>query len=262
MLYQDDHLYYLWKPADIPSTRGKQHSFLDMVDSGEYEHWLAHSHHEGYHERMRAYLVDHIQEFNLEPIENVHATLNSLLHTFSHQQEYGLLNRLDTPTAGFLYFAKNIPTYIDFKLHQKEERLIKHYLAKVDGHVHYLVDNGHDHDEVVVDGDYIHIYYPLMHHQHLHDRMVVLRTPEEFTKGRGQPMFKKTTIHPFHYNIEDNRTMIHITIESGARHQIRAHLSALGYPILGEQLYTKKKDYHHMPLHLWSIGCEIKPDEE
>lgn len=131
-----------------------------------------------------------------------------------------------------MYFAKDIPNYIDYKLHQKQGRITKHYLAKVDGHVEYLFMHGHDHEEIVVEGEHIHIYYPLMHHAHLDDRMVVLHTPEEFTKGRGNALFKKTTIRPLHYNIQDNRTMLHITIDAGARHQIRAHLAALGYPIL------------------------------
>ncbi len=193
----------------------------------------------------------------MQLIHEVHGTVHALTHTFSHAQEYGLLNRLDTPTAGFLYFAKDIPRYIDFKLHQKEDRLCKHYLAKVAGHVTYLVHHGHDHDEIVIDDEHVHIHYPLMHHVHLQDRMTVLTDPAHITKGRGKPLFKKTSLRVLHYDIPENKSLIHITIRAGARHQIRAHMAALGYPILGDTLYAKQKDHHHVPLHLRSIGCEL-----
>jgi 23S rRNA-/tRNA-specific pseudouridylate synthase len=60
MLYQDEHLYYLRKPAGIPSTWGKQECFLDMLESGEYERRLAHPHHDAYHDRMQPVLVEQI----------------------------------------------------------------------------------------------------------------------------------------------------------------------------------------------------------
>ena len=97
-----------------------------------------------------------------------------------------------------------------------------------------------------------------MHHKHLNDRMSVLLHPEHITKGRGKAIFKKTSLRVVDYDIKENKTLLHITIDAGARHQIRAHLGALGYPVLGETLYTKNKDHHHIPLHLWSMGCEIK----
>lgn len=258
MLYQDEHVYYLWKPAGVPSTRWKQSCFLDMLVSWEYERWMHHVHHDAYHNLMRPYLLKHIAALGLKKVEEVHATMNSLLHTFSHAQEYWLLNRLDTPTAWFLYFAKSIPSYIDYKLHQKQERLSKHYIAKVDGHVAYLLDQWHhDHDEIEVDGDCIHIYYPLMHHVHLDDRMSVLLCPDHITKWRGKAIFKKTTLRVIDYDVAENKTLLHVTISSWARHQIRAHLGALWYPILWDELYTKKKDYHHVPLHLRSVWCEL-----
>jgi len=261
MLYQDENLYYLRKPAWVPSTRWKQECFLDMLVSWAYERWLAHPHHSAYHKNMQPYLVEHIAQQWLKKVEEVHATVHSLLHTFSRAQEYGLVNRLDTPTSGFLYFAKSVSAYIDHKLHQKEDRLIKHYIAKVDGHVAYLFDHGHEHDEIEIENDLLHIRYPLMHHVHLQDRMTVLIRPEHRTKWRWDPLFKKTTLRIVDYDIPQNKTLIHITISAGARHQIRAHLWALWYPILWDTIYTKRKTHTHMPLHLWSIGCELRDEE-
>jgi 23S rRNA-/tRNA-specific pseudouridylate synthase len=50
---------------------------------------------------------------------------------FTKEQEYGLLNRLDNATSGFLYFAKNKDFYDKFKKLQKEEKIEKVYYAKV-----------------------------------------------------------------------------------------------------------------------------------
>jgi 23S rRNA-/tRNA-specific pseudouridylate synthase len=101
-----------------------------------------------------------------------------------------------------------------------------------------------------------------MHHAHLDDRMTVLLKPENRSKWRWEPIFKKTSVRVIDYDIPQNKTLVHITIDAGARHQIRAHLWALWYPIIWEELYTKRKDHKHMPLHLWSVGCELKKDED
>ena len=56
-----------------------------------------------------------------------------VIHTFSRQQEYGLLNRLDTPTAGLLYFAHDYDVYATYRKQQKKGEVIKHYFALVQG---------------------------------------------------------------------------------------------------------------------------------
>lgn len=40
--------------------------------------------------------------------------------------------------------------------------------------------------------------------------------------------------------IENNTSEVEITIETGRKHQIRRHLSGLGYPIVGDRLYGAK----------------------
>jgi 23S rRNA pseudouridine1911/1915/1917 synthase len=39
----------------------------------------------------------------------------------------------------------------------------------------------------------------------------------------------------------DEYTLIMVKLHTGRTHQIRVHLAALGYPIVGDQLYGKKK---------------------
>ena len=52
---------------------------------------------------------------------------------FGQDQEFGLLNRLDNETGGFLYFAKNQKAFDHFKSLQKSELVKKFYLAQIEG---------------------------------------------------------------------------------------------------------------------------------
>ena len=121
MLFQDKHFYYLRKPAGRPSTRGKEECFLDKMENGIYEQFLqAYHHSDGYDKMLYGYFHEHVESRDLEKIRDVHALIHYLMHTFSYQQEYGLVNRLDSDTAGFLYFAKDVYNYTHYKKWQSQ----------------------------------------------------------------------------------------------------------------------------------------------
>jgi len=40
-----------------------------------------------------------------------------------------------------------------------------------------------------------------------------------------------------HYDAERGQSMLHVAIETGRKHQIRRHLSGLGFPVVGDRLY-------------------------
>ena len=65
--YQDSSFFYFWKPLGIPSTFGKEKSFLDMLLDSHDKHIV----------EIFSYLKD----------------------MFPKEQEYGLLNRLDNDTS-------------------------------------------------------------------------------------------------------------------------------------------------------------------
>lgn len=99
--YQDSSFFYFWKPLRIPSTFGKEKSFLDMLlDS-----------HDKYIVEIFSYLKD----------------------MFPKEQEYGLLNRLDNDTSWLLYFAKSPLIKERYKMAQSKWKIIKHYIADVYG---------------------------------------------------------------------------------------------------------------------------------
>ena len=52
-----------------------------------------------------------------------------------------------------------------------------------------------------------------------------------------ETMEGKILIKKIHYNSEKNCSLLMVKLKTGLRHQIRAQLSYLGYPILGDELY-------------------------
>ena len=55
---------------------------------------------------------------------------------------------------------------------------------------------------------------------------------------------------------EENCTLLEIKIETGRTHQIRVHLSKIGYPIIGDEVYSNGKNkwnIHGQCLHAKSL---------
>ena len=57
----------------------------------------------------------------------------------------------------------------------------------------------------------------------------------------------------------EDRTIIHIEIETGRKHQIRKHMAALGYPVIGDRLYGSKQLEENLQLqsHYLQFTCPI-----
>ncbi len=128
-------------------------------------------------------------------------------------ENYILLNRLDKETSGVMLFAKNE----DFQKKAIKEfasnNVYKEYVAIVEGKFT---------DEIVID------------------------KPILTTKDRGMAKSKidlkrgksaKSTVYPL--LVEGNKSKVKVVIESGRTHQIRVHLSSIGFPIIGDALYGR-----------------------
>ena len=140
--YQDKDFYYFRKPAGLASTRWKSVSFLDLM-------WD--------------------EKYNLA-IENIVASQRVF---FGKEMEFWLLNRLDWPTTGLLYFAKNPRVYSEFRQLQKEEMVDKFYVAEVYGNIQQWIEK-----------NWNIITYPIMHHRFSDDRMVVLHSDADKNKWK------------------------------------------------------------------------------
>lgn len=51
---------------------------------------------------------------------------------------------------------------------------------------------------------------------------------------------KSAITHIHKIRVEDNKTLLDVTIETGRKHQIRRHLANIGHPIVGDRVYGKK----------------------
>ncbi len=213
--YQDTFCTYIRKPAGIPSTFGKEKSFLELI------------------------------------FEDADPTLHTFVarqrSIFWEQEEFWLLNRLDNATSGLLYFAKSPAIKEDYKTLQKLGKLRKTYLLEVYGDLRYWTEkNG------------FLITFPLAHHKFEKERMVVITSDHLLKKCEPRLHQVQTKILEQEWNAARQTTTLLVEIQKWIRHQIRSHLSAIGYPIVWDELYWKKKDPKKGNLQLFSVGlaCE------
>lgn len=182
--------------------------------------------------------LDYLNESDDKTIKSIMAWQREF---FSEQDEYGLVNRLDNDTTWLLYMAKTPLFKQKFKQLQSEWKVKKYYVADVYGE---MKNNEQK------------ISYPITHHKFSSDRMVVFFD----TKQTGKIDQKKlknvqTDVKLLYYDPEKNISTLLVKISKWARHQIRAHLSSIWYPIVWEKIYIKHPSKEN--LHLYSIWLQI-----
>ena len=160
---------------------------------------------------------------------------------FSEQEEYGLVNRLDNDTTWLLYMAKTPLFKEKFKQAQSEWKVKKYYVADVYGE---MKNNEQK------------ISYPITHHKFSPDRMVVFLDTKQTGKiDQKKLKYVQTDVELLYYDPEKNISTLLVKISKWMRHQIRAHLSSIWYPIVWEKIYIKNPSKED--LHLYSIGVQI-----
>ena len=177
---------------------------------------------------------------------NIHDIVESQLEFFWKEKELWLLNRLDGPTTWLLYFAKNPKVYNKFRESQKEWKIDKFYVAEVYGNIQEWVKN-----------NWNVINYPIMHHRYNDDRMVVISSEDDKKKWKWKLHEVETEICEIEYNEKDKLSTIVVKIHKWIRHQIRAHLSSIGYPICGDKIYCKSKNQSFDKLQFFSVGMWV-----
>ncbi|MFD1419340.1 RluA family pseudouridine synthase [Companilactobacillus keshanensis] len=140
-----------------------------------------------------------------------------------------LVTRLDRDTSGLMVFAKNSFTHslLDQILHSNDFQ--KFYLAIVYGKV--------DPTEGEID-------LPIG----IDPKAFYLRTIDY---KLGKP---SRTLYQTVENYENN-SMLRLKLLTGRTHQIRVHLSAIGHPIIGDEMYSLKKDprINRQALHCYQL---------
>ena len=133
----------------------------------------------------------------------------------------GIVHRLDNDTSGILLVAKTQAAF-DFLRDQFDRHtIIKKYLALVIG-------------TPPTEGK---ITTPIAHHPKSAKKMIACQTAQEAAQlkaNTAKTAYKVMERFP-------NHALLKIFITTGVRHQIRVHLSSIGYPLAGDALYQKPK---------------------
>ncbi len=235
MLYSNQNYTLLRKPHKVASTFWEQQSILDYFGDIQQLQSILNSDFDQY--SSYCYLDGYTQE-------SFDTFLRNQTTKFTKEQEYGLLNRLDNDTGGFLYFAKNPESYQLYKQQQKQWEIQKIYLAQVHGNPFFKSD-----EKSII------ITTPIMHHRFDDQKMIVITDEKDKNQGRWEQHLVSTTIELLSYDKEKNISLLRVMIHKWIRHQIRVHLKSIGAPIVGDKLYGPKPPISDI-LHLRSIGMK------
>lgn len=127
----------------------------------------------------------------------------------------GIVHRIDKDTSGLLIVAKNDKAHVNISEQIKNHEVKKTYVALVRGR---LKEN-----EATIN-------------------MPIARSRNDRTKMAVDKNGKNAVTHIKVLKKYRDYTYLEVNIETGRTHQIRVHLSKIGYPIIGDYVYSNGKN--------------------
>jgi 23S rRNA pseudouridine1911/1915/1917 synthase len=134
---------------------------------------------------------------------------------------YGAIHRLDRDTSGILLIAKNNESFDFFKKQFRLRKVDKKYFALVWG-------------EIKDEKGRIETLIGRSPKERKRQKAYLFAGPKAKRKKTALTEYK--AIKRF-----KSYTLLEVTIKTGRKHQIRTHLSYLGYPVAGDKLYRFRK---------------------
>jgi 23S rRNA pseudouridine1911/1915/1917 synthase len=146
---------------------------------------------------------------------------NAILNHIPNQQvsegiRPGIVHRLDKDTSGLIIVAKNPAAHMKLSDQFKRRGVAKVYLALVKGHL--------TPEQGIIEAN-------IGRHPRDRKRMAVVSGGRE----------ARTEYKVIKY--VGNYTFLEVRPKTGRTHQIRVHLAAIGFPIVGDAVYGGKSDY-------------------
>lgn len=146
--------------------------------------------------------------------------VNALLYHYpnsKHLPRAGLVHRIDKETTGLMVIAKDSQSQLHLINQLKDKSVYRHYQALVLANMGELAKHRT-------------INAPIGRHPTKRTQMAVV--------GSG----KSAVTHIDNVQeVFDGVSLVSVRLETGRTHQIRVHLSHLGYPLLGDPVYYDKR---------------------
>lgn len=143
----------------------------------------------------------------------------------------GIVHRIDKDTTGSLIICKNDDAHNDIAFQLKEHSINRRYRAIVWGRI--------KEDEGVIDA-------PIGRHPNDRKKMAINERNGKYAVT--------------HYKVLerfDKFTYIECRLETGRTHQIRVHMTSIGHPLLGDEIYSSAKSPYKVngqTLHAMVLG--------
>lgn len=146
----------------------------------------------------------------------------------------GIVHRLDKDTSGLMIVAKHAAAQQNLINQFKTHSVSKRYIVLVQGRL--------EPEKGIIEA-------PIGRDPCNRKRMAVVE------QGR----YART-----HYTVKEylsNYTLLEVVIETGRTHQIRVHLAAINYPVVGDRVYGKRSSYvNRQFVHAYKLGFALPSD--
>ena len=138
----------------------------------------------------------------------------------------GLVHRLDRMTGGVMVFAKTSKAASRLNEQIKNHEFVKKYYALVNG---VLNESGHLENYLFKDEDEVKSYVG--------------------NKNNGKIAILDYQV----VKVQDNNTLVDISLKTGRHHQIRVQFSHINHPLVGDRLYGND-DKNNLMLYAYSLS--------
>jgi 23S rRNA pseudouridine1911/1915/1917 synthase len=166
-----------------------------------------------------------------------HTLVNAILAHFPHLADIGdslrpgVVHRLDKDTSGVMLVAKNSAAQANLSKQFKSHSVTKAYLALVKGKL--------EPESGIIEAD-------------------IGRDPRNRKKMAVVAQGREARTEYRVVKYIGNYTLLEIMPETGRTHQIRVHLAAIGFPVVGDKVYGVKSKYLvRQFLHASRLGFKL-----